>query len=109
MYATLAPLLLFTPIWTAQATGFWTTSGRITGTGQVVVPTGSDPAEVRDWMTVDQIVDAYGVSRDELYARFDIPDETPSSTPLSSLEKVSDSFSVTALRGWLTERRQPVP
>jgi hypothetical protein len=109
VYAALGVLLLFTPVWAAQAAGFWTTSGRITGTGQLVEPTGADPAEVRGWMTVDQIVEAYGVSRDDLYARFQIPAETRSTTPLSSLEKVSGSFSTTALRAWLVERQNSAP
>jgi hypothetical protein len=109
VYAALGLVLFFTPVWAAQAAGFWTTSGRLTGAGQIVVPTGSDPAEVRGWMTLDQIVEAYGVSREELYAQFDIPIDTPSTTPLNNLEKVSGSFSTIALRTWLAERQRAAP
>jgi hypothetical protein len=102
--AGLGLLMLFAPIWAAQAAGLWTTSGRLTGTGQLVVPTGRDPSEVRGWMTVQQLVDAYGVSLDEFYTRFGVPAETPASTPLSTLEQVAPGFSTATLRTWLAER-----
>ena len=88
---------------TAAAAGAWTTSGRTTGGGgRVELATGAAPAEVKGWMAVGDVADAFGVPLTELIAAFDLPSDTAPSTPLKELE--SDAFSVALLREWLAGR-----
>ena len=56
-------------------------------------------------MTLDQIASVYGVSLADLLSQFNLPADTPASTPIKDLE--SDTFEVTALRDWLLSRMQP--
>jgi hypothetical protein len=88
---------------TAVAAGAWTTSGRTTGGGErVELATDAAPAEVKGWMAVGDVADAFGVPFTELLAAFDLPADTPPSTPLKDLE--SETFSVSLLREWLAVR-----
>lgn len=97
----------------AQAAGWWVSGGLsasasqagATGGSEQAAPTGTDPAEVKGWMTVQQIVDAYAVPVAELYAAFGVPAGTPATTELKDLEGLSGGrFEVTALRDWLAAR-----
>jgi hypothetical protein len=88
----------------AQTAGWWSTSGQTTSDGAPVQLTGTDPAEIKGWMTIGDVLTAYQVPRADLYARFAIPDSVPESAQLKSLEALAPDFSITELRAWLTER-----
>ena len=91
-------------IWAAQVGGIWTTSGKVTAAGERITATGADVAEVRGWMTVDEVASAYKVPVAELYAQFGVPADTTPTTQLKDLEPIAPGFSVTALRDWLRGR-----
>ncbi|NTV64209.1 MAG: hypothetical protein HGA65_11820, partial [Oscillochloris sp.] len=57
--------------------------------------------------SIQAVVDAYQIDQTALYARFDIPAETPPSTALKDLETLAPDFSVTALREWLATQDAP--
>lgn len=92
---------------TPSPTGSGTPKG--TGTGvpgeEKAAPTsGSSPDDVKGWMSVQQVLDAFPVSQTDLYARFAIPAGTATSTTLSELaESSGGGFDVPALRAWLGE------
>jgi hypothetical protein len=87
----------------AAATGAWATTGRTEGgDGRVELAAGADPGEVKGWMTVGDVADAFGVPLADILEAFDLPADTAPSTPVKDLE--SDAFSVPALRAWLAER-----
>ncbi|MEI7646587.1 MAG: hypothetical protein WCJ55_20130 [Chloroflexales bacterium] len=106
-YAALILVLFFGTIQIAQYAGLWSVSGKLTPDGAALQLSGADPAEVKGWMTIESVVDAYHVDRAALYARFAIPAETPPSAALKDLEAVAPDFSVTALREWLIEQAAP--
>jgi hypothetical protein len=106
-YAALTLVLFFGSIQVAQYAGLWSVSGKLTAEGKPVELTGADPAEVKGWMTIQQVLDAYPVDQAALYERFGIPVDTPPSTPLKDLESMAPDFSVTDLRTWIAE--QPTP
>jgi len=106
-YAALILVLFFGTIQIAQYAGLWSVSGKLTPDGAPVQLSGADPAEVKGWMTIESVVDAYHVDQAALYARFSIPAETPPSAALKDLEAVAPDFSVTALREWLIEQAAP--
>ncbi len=85
-----------------QAAGMWSISGKLTASGEVVTPSAADVTTIKGWMTLEQISTAFDVPVADILAHFDLPPETPASTALKDLE--SDTFSVTALRDWLTTR-----
>ncbi len=77
----------------AQAAGFWSTSGR-DSTDLVNM----SAADIKGWMTLQQVMDGLQLSQDELYAAGNIPLDVPASTALKDLEPLVPDFSVAALR-----------
>ena len=86
----------------AAATGNWSTSGRTTGGGRDVTLSGGSVAEIKGWMAVGDIAEAWAIPLAEMLAAFELPADTAPSTALKDLE--SDLFSVSALRDWLAAR-----
>ncbi|HEX2910793.1 MAG TPA: hypothetical protein VH186_08300 [Chloroflexia bacterium] len=97
-------LLFMGVIWGAQALGMWSSSGRYSPSGTPVNITGKDPAEIKGWMKLEDVVTGYNVSLDELLAAFKLPPATPGSAAIKDLEGQSQNFSVTTLRNWLAQR-----
>jgi hypothetical protein len=88
-----------------QAAGIWSTSGKMTGSGESVQPSADDVNTIKGWMTLDQISATYNVPLADILTQFNLPADTPASTAIKDLE--SDVFSVTELRSWLQSRMQP--
>lgn len=106
LYAALGLLLLFGTIQVSKTVGFWTTSGRVTGTGQPVVLTGNDPLEIKGWMTIEQVAEAYHVSSAELKTATGIPRTVPDTTALREVERLAPGFSAQGVRDWLLARQR---
>jgi hypothetical protein len=104
VYMIIGLILFLGSCGTAQVAGIWNTSGKVSVTGQTITATGADPAEIRGFMTIQEILAAYSVTWEEFYKKFNLPPETALSSPLNTLEKISPDFSVTKLKAWLTER-----
>jgi hypothetical protein len=104
IYAALVLVAFLGTIQLAQLAGFWSTSGKVTTDGAPVEVTGADPAEVKGWMTISDVMSAYNLTQDELYAHYAIPADLPVSAALKDVEAVAPAFSVTDLRVWLAER-----
>jgi hypothetical protein len=102
VYGVLVLVLFFGIIGGAKAAGMWAVSGKMTGTGERVQPTGANVEEIKGWMTLDDVSSAYKVPVTEILAAFELPSDTPGSAQLKSLE--SPTFSVRDLRGWLAAR-----
>jgi len=92
------PILLIVALlgttFTAQALGIWTTSGR-----DAVDVTKLTPADLKGWMTLQQLIDGLPISQADLYRVGGIPSDTPPTTALKDMESV---VSVTTLREKLT-------
>ncbi len=83
----------------AQAAGIWSTSGRETvDLGQMT------PADIKGWMTLQQVMDGVGISQSDLYALAGIPASIPPTTVLKDLEPLIPSFEISTLRDALTAR-----
>ncbi len=102
VYGVLVLILFFGVIGGARAAGVWSVSGKLTSTGEKARPTGTNPDEIKGWMTLDDVAKAYNVPVAEILAQFTLPAETPGSAQIKSLE--SDTFSTADLRTWLKER-----
>lgn len=107
VYAMLTLLLFFGTIQIAQQAGLWSVSGKYTPDGKPVQLSGADPAEVKGWMSIQAVLDAYQVDKDAFYTQFAVPTDVPTSAALKELEQVAPGFSVTALRTWLAEQTAP--
>lgn len=89
-----------------QTLGWFKTTGQMTSsTGEKVAPAAGAPtSDIKGWMTIQQVLDAYPVSKDVLYTHFGIPAETPTSTTLSELkEGAVGSIDVPTLRSWIDD------
>ncbi len=102
IYGALILVLFFGVIGGAKAAGVWSVSGKLTSSGEKALPTGTNPDEIKGWMTLDDVSKAYNVPVAEILAAFNLPADTPGSAQIKSLE--SDTFSTTNLRTWLKER-----
>jgi hypothetical protein len=107
VYAALVLVLFLGVIETAKLAGVWSTSGKLTASGEQVQITGTDPAEIKGWMTINDVITAYQVPKDEFYAQFKIPADLPVATPLKDIEPLVPDFSVTTVRDWLAARAAP--
>ena len=107
VYIALVLLLFFGVIQGFQRAGVWTTSSKVTATGEKVVATGKDPAEIKGWMTLGEVLTAYNVARPEFDAQFKTPADLPETTALKDIEKAVPGFSTEAVRAWLKTRAAP--
>lgn len=107
VYAALVLVLFLGAIESARLAGVWSTSGKLTASGEQVQITGADPAEIKGWMTIEAVIAAYRVPREQFYAQFHIPADLPVATPLKDIEPIVPDFSVTAVRDWLAARAAP--
>lgn len=96
-------IALFGTVWTAQAMGQWTTSGRV-----AIDPAKMTAADLKGWMTLQDVMTGLQISQADLYAAGKIPADVPPSTALNKLEALVPGFSVTTLRTALTSP-QPAP
>jgi hypothetical protein len=88
-----------------QAAGIWSTSGKLTLSGESVQPIASDVDSIKGWMTLEQISTAFNVPVAEILSQFGLPADTPPSAAMKDLE--TDLFSVTNLRTWLEQKNLP--
>jgi hypothetical protein len=87
-----------------QAAGIWSISGKIDGGGKAIQPSAVDVNTIKGWMTLEQVSAAFGVPVADILSAFDLPADTPVSTPLKDME--SDTFDMLMLREWLQEQSQ---
>lgn len=102
LYGMVILILFFGVIGIAKATGNWSVSGKISATGEKVMPTGANPDEIKGWMTLADISKAYKIPVADILAQFELPADTPETKQIKELE--SDTFSTINLRTWLKER-----
>lgn len=88
--------LLVGTVAVAQAAGQWSTSGRTAAD-----LTALTPADLKGWMTLQQVAEGLGLEVAELYAVAAIPAEIPPATALKDLEALIPGFEVSALRDQL--------
>ena len=83
----------------AQAAGLWSTSGRDTTNLANMTP-----ADIKGWMTLQQVMDGLSISQAELYPLAGIPADVLPGTALKDLESLVPDFSITILRDKLMAR-----
>lgn len=86
-----------------QLAGFWSTSGKVTASGERIQPSAADVNSIKGWMTIDQVSTTFGVPVTDILTAFKLPVDTPASTALKDLE--SDTFDIPSLRSWLQDKQ----
>jgi len=107
VYGVIVVALFMGIIYGFQGAGVWSTSGKVTGSGERIAPSASDVNSIKGWMTLEQVSTTFGVPVEEILSAFSLPSDTPASTALKDLE--SETFSVVALREWLGTYQKPQP
>ncbi len=107
LYGSLVVAVFAGVIGVSAAAGVWQTSGRTVAGGGSVTLQGTSTTEIKGWMTVGSVADAFGLPLPDLLAAFALDPATPPTTAVKDLE--SDLFSVTALRDWIDVRRLTAP
>jgi hypothetical protein len=87
----------------AQAAGFWSTSGRDAADLENM-----SAADIKGWMTLQQVIDGLKISKTELYAAGSIPRDITADTALKDLEGIVPDFEISALREKLATLANPI-
>lgn len=90
---------LFGTVFTAQALGQWSTSGKTS-----VDLTKLTPADIKGWMTIQQVIDGLHVPPEWVYEAGNIPADVPPTTAMKDLEKLVPGFETSAMRDALTAK-----
>ncbi|MEP7284823.1 MAG: hypothetical protein ABI947_03530 [Chloroflexota bacterium] len=59
---------------------------------------------IKGWMTLQQVMDGFQISKDELYPLLGVPADVPPTTALKDLEGLVPGFETTTVRDALTPR-----
>ena len=102
LFGVVVVIVFMSVIVISQAAGYWSTSGKVTTSGELVNPSADDVETIKGWMTLNQISDTYAVPLTEILREFSLPDTTSGDTAIKDLE--SETFEVTLLREWLVSR-----
>ena len=77
----------------AQAAGFWSTSGKDSTDLEDM-----SAADIKGWMTLQEVMDGLKISKEELYSVGGIPLDIPAEKALKDLEGVVPDFEISTLR-----------
>ncbi len=91
---TLALILMMGTVGVAQANGWWIVSGK----EMVNVEQLTGGADVKGWMTLQQVADGVDIDTATLYAQLGLATDIPPETALKDLEKIVDGFEVSVVR-----------
>jgi hypothetical protein len=87
----------------AQAAGFWSTSGKDSTDLENM-----SAADIKGWMTLQQVMDGLKISKEELYSVGGIPLDIPAEKALKDLEGVVPDFEISTLRDKLAATANPI-
>jgi hypothetical protein len=87
----------------AQAAGFWSTSGKDSTDLENMTS-----ADIKGWMTLQQVMDGLKISKEDLYAVGGIPLDVPTETALKELEGIVPDFEISSLRELLASPANPI-
>lgn len=87
----------------AQAAGFWSTSGK-----DSIDLANMSAADIKGWMTLQQVMDGLKISKEELYAVGGLPLDVSADTALKDLEGVVPDFEISLLREKLAAPASPI-
>jgi hypothetical protein len=102
VYGVLVLVIFLGTVFSFQAAGIWSTSGKVDTSGKAIQPSAADVNTIKGWMTLEQVSTTFGVPVPEILSAFNLPADTPAATALKDLE--SETFDITALRAWLQNR-----
>jgi uncharacterized protein YidB (DUF937 family) len=91
---TLALILMLGTVGVAQANGWWIVSGK----EMVNVEQLTGGADVKGWMTLQQVADGVDMDTATLYAQLGLSADIPPETALKDLEKIVEGFEVSVVR-----------
>jgi hypothetical protein len=87
----------------AQAAGFWSTSGK-----DSIDLENMTSADIKGWMTLQQVMDSLQISKEELYAVGGIPLDISPALALKDLEGSVPDFEISTLREKLAAPANPI-
>lgn len=90
----LAVALLLGSVGVAQATGWWIVSGKSMVDAQNL----TSSADIKGWMSFQQVADGFGMETAALYAELGLPDDLPPETALKEMEAILPGFEVSTVR-----------
>lgn len=81
--------------------GFWQTSGKVDADGKKVELTGKDPDDIKGWMTLDEVIKAYGLTLENLEEDFKVANLDPAKQLKDLAEETDEKISPNTLKEYL--------
>jgi len=107
IYGILILSILLGGIGLAQSAGIWSVSGKVTSDGSKIAVTGKDVNEIKGWMTLEEVINGYGLDQEEIYQTFNLSTDLAVSTALKDIAAQTDeALSPTIIREFITEKQQ---
>lgn len=85
--------------------GFWQTSGKVDADGNKVELTGKDPDDIKGWMTLDDVIKAYGLTLGELERDLQVESLDPAKELKDLAEETDEKISPNVLKEYIAEKR----
>ena len=100
-----AAVLVVTLLAASMQLGWFSTSGRVDSEGKAITLTASSAgADLKGWMTIAQVLDAYAIPKDVFYATFGIPSDVSTDATLGPLGEDVPGFELEQVRTWVDAR-----
>ena len=94
-------------IFSASSIGWFQTSGRVDGSGgKIELTATSTGADLKGWMTIQDLLDAFSIPKEEFVATFNLPSDIDTTEKLGPLGESVEGFELEAVRTWLDARVQ---
>lgn len=84
--------------------GFWQTSGKVDTDGNKVEATGTSTDEIKGWMTLDEVLKAYGITVEQLEKDLQVENIDPSKQLKELAEETDEKISPSVLKEYLSEK-----
>lgn len=106
LYSAVSIVLIAALVVGAKAMGWYGTSGKVNAsTGEAItLGPNSVGADIKGWMTVQQVLDGFSLKKETLYSKFSIPSTVSTKTTVGSLSEEISTFELPALREWIDAR-----
>jgi hypothetical protein len=102
-YSAVSITLILALVIGAKSLGWYGTSGKVSATTGEAVELGPNSVgqDIKGWMTIQQVLDGFSLSKESLYSKFNIPASVATKTTVGSLSEEISTFELPALREWI--------
>lgn len=104
LYGFMIMAILLGGIYLAKEAGIWQASGKINPDGSRVTIEGKTVNEIKGWTTLGDVINGFGLNKEEVYNFFELTEDTSLDTELKDLAALTDErLSPSTMRDYISE------